>query len=109
MDSRCIQIISIVVGVAMFCAQTAKARDVDLKTAQMLVADGPRSKTEAVAAQMLQEEVQKRTGLRWEVSSKDDGRRPVIALATVAANELAGLTVPHRRGENLPEAGGIPR
>jgi hypothetical protein len=104
MDSQRAQIVSILVAVAALGAHAAKARDIDLKQVVVLIEEKPSSKTQAVAARMLQEEVQKRTGLGWEVSRKDDGRRPVIVLAAVTTSEVAGLKVPHRSGQSLPES-----
>jgi hypothetical protein len=53
---------------------------------------------------MLQQEVQKRTGLKWKISAEYRGRRPAIALAVAAENGVAGLKTPKRSGENLPES-----
>ncbi len=43
---------------------------------------------------MFQEEVQKRTGLKWAISSEYDTHKPAIALVTASVNDLAGLKVP---------------
>jgi hypothetical protein len=94
MDTRRVRIISVLIVATTLNAQAAKALDIDLSQAGILIAEKPRFKTEAVAARMLQEEVQRRTGLKWAVSSQYDGRKPVIALAPAGANELAGLKVP---------------
>jgi len=94
MTSRCVQIISVFVAIATFGPRAAQAGDVDLREAHILIAEKPRSRTEPVAARMLQEEVQKRTGLQWEISSIHESRQPAIALATVGAKELAGRKVP---------------
>ncbi|MBN1506639.1 MAG: hypothetical protein JW955_07325 [Sedimentisphaerales bacterium] len=81
----------------------AQARDLDLRDAVILTVRAPRLKTKTTAADMLQREVQKRTGLTWERSSQLPGRKPVIALATAAESELAGLAIPRRDGSDLPE------
>jgi hypothetical protein len=94
MSLRRVQIISILVAAAAFGAQAARARDIDLSQAGILIAEKPRSKTEAVAARMLQEEVHRRTGLKWAISNEYDSRKLVIALATAGADELAALKVP---------------
>jgi len=93
----------ILISIAALGAQAAKAYDVDLNEALILIAANPQSKGEAVAARMLREEVQERTGLEWEISARTQGSKPVIALATTTAEELAGLKVPRRDGQNLPE------
>lgn len=53
---------------------------------------------------MLQQEVQKRTGVKWKISREYPGRRPVVALAEATDSELAGLKVPRRSGHDLPES-----
>lgn len=88
---------------AALSVQSTKAKSIDLKETVILIAKKPHSKTEDVAAQMLQEEVQKRTGLRWQISSKYDTQKPAIAIAACATNELADLEVPRRDCQDLPE------
>ena len=104
LNDRCVHIIFSLISITGLGMQAAEARDIDLSEAVILIAKEPHSKGETVAAQMLREEVQKRTGLRWEISTDYQGLRPVIALARATANELAGLTIPRRDGSNLPEA-----
>ncbi len=101
-DSRCAQIASLLICLVALEAQTARAGEVDLREATILIAEKPQAR-EVVAARMLQEEVRKRTGLTWEIPTGRPDRGAVIALATANAEELAGLKVPHRTGENLPE------
>jgi hypothetical protein len=97
MASRCIQIVA-VFAVATLGARAVMGRDIDLSQAEILIAEEPRSQTESVAARMLREEVQKRTGLEWAISDRCDGRRPVIALVTADAKEFAGRKVPSAHG-----------
>ncbi len=94
MNTKYALIISIVIIVVTLGAQAARARDINLKEARILIAEKPRSATEPVAARMLQEEVHKRTGLKWPVSSEYDGRKATIALVTAGTEELASLKVP---------------
>ena len=98
MNAKYSLIISIVVIVVTLSAQGARAGDIDLKEARILIAEKSRSQTEPVAARMLQEEVQKRTGLKWAVSSEHDARPPAIALVTAGAGELAGRKIPPAPG-----------
>ena len=95
--SRWVQVISVFVA-ATFSTYVARAGDVDLREAHILIAEKSRSQTEPVAARMLQEEVQKRTGLKWPVSSEQVGRQPAIALVTAGAGKLAGRKVPSAPG-----------
>ncbi len=98
-----IHVIWICFFLAALSVQSTKAQSIDLKEAVILIAKKAHSKTEDVAAQMLQEEVQKRTGLRWQISSKYDTGKPAIAIATSSTNELADLEVPRRDCQELPE------
>jgi len=95
--------ICVLIFIAPVGTQAARALDLDLREAVILTAEKPRFRTEGVAAEMLQREVQKRTGLKWNISSEYSGRKPVIALAAATENELCGLAVPHRDGQDLPE------
>jgi len=88
---------------AALSVQHTEAQSIDLKKAVILTPNKPHSKTENVAAQMLQEEIQKRTGLKWQISGKYDTGKPAIAIATCATNELTDLEVPRRDGQDLPE------
>ena len=99
MDFRPLQIICVFVVGATFGTQGACARDIDLKEARILTAEKSSSKVETAAGRMLQEEVQKRTGLKWAISSEQERGKPVVALVTASASEVAGLKVPP-----LPEA-----
>jgi hypothetical protein len=103
-NARRVQAIFALIAGAALGASVAKARDVDLKEAVILIGTEPHFRTETAAADMLQQEVQKRTGLKWEISAEYQGRKPVIALAGAAENELAGLKVPKRDGQSLPES-----
>jgi hypothetical protein len=94
----------LLLSLAALGTQAAKARDVDLKEAVILIAGDPHAKGATLAARMLREEVQERTGLEWEISTHAEGPQPVIALATATADELGGLKVPRRAGRNLPES-----
>jgi hypothetical protein len=84
-------------------AGPAQAREVDLKEAVILVAAQPQFPTEPAAARMLQEEVQRRTGLKWDITAERPGRKPVIVLAGATESELAGLDIPRRSDGDLPE------
>ncbi|MFC1793967.1 hypothetical protein ACFL3Q_10330 [Planctomycetota bacterium] len=95
--------ISVSIFIVAFGTQAARAVDLDLRNAVILVAKKPHVKTEMIAADMLQREVQKRTGLTWKISSERSGDAPVIAMVSMAENELCGLAVPRRDGSDVPE------
>ena len=94
---------SVSIFIMAFGMQAARAVDLDLRNAVILTAKKPRVKTGNIAADMLQREVQKRTGLMWKVSNERSGNTPVIALVSMAENNLCGLTVPRRAGRDVPE------
>ena len=104
LNNRCVHMIFSLICIGGLNTQAVEVRAIDLREAVILIAEEPHSKGETVAAQMLREEVQKRTGRRWEISTENQGLKPMIALASSTANELAGLTIPRRDGRNLPEA-----
>lgn len=95
--------ISVSIFIAAFAAQAARAVDLDLRNAVILTAKKPHVKTEIIAADMLQWEVQKRTGLTWKMSNARSGNTPVIAIVAVAENEFCGLAIPRRDGRDVPE------
>ncbi len=95
--------VSVSIFIVAFGTQAARAVDLDLRNAVILTAKKPHVKTEIIAADMLQQEVQKRTGLTWKISSERSGDAPVIAMVSMAENELCGLAVPCRDGRDVTE------
>ena len=89
--------------IVAFGTQATRAVDLDLRNAVILAAKKPHVKTEMIATDMLQREVQKRTGLTWKISSERSGDAPVIAMVSMTENELCGLSVPRRDGGDVPE------
>ncbi len=72
-----------------------------MTNSRIIVSDqnGPKS----LAAQVLAEEVHRRTELVWRVSTDWPRDGPAIALTTRSSTSLAGRTVPLRMGDDLPE------
>ena len=95
--------ISMSIFIVAFGTQAARAVDLDLRNAVILSAKKPHVKTENIAANMLQQEVQKRTGLTWKISSERSVDAPVIAMVSMADNKLFGLAVPSRDTRDVPE------
>jgi len=95
--------ISVSIFIMIFGKQAARAEDLDLQNAVILTARKSHVKTGNIAAEMLQREVQKRTGLTWKISSERSGGAPMIAIVSMAENELCGLAVPRREGWDMPE------
>ena len=75
------------------------ATTIDLREATIL-APGE----QMTAAQVLREEVDKRTGIQWPTTKKWTENKPTIAIVTRASNLLNGKKIPVRNGENLPES-----
>ncbi len=92
------------VTVAACGALAAKTQSIDLGEAVIVAATEPRLRTEHVAAAMLQLEVQKRTGVRWEMAGERPAGKPAIIFAGAKENMVAGLKTPRRSGQDLPES-----
>lgn len=58
----------------------------DLRGATVVVAAHPASRVEGTAERVLVEEVEKRTGLQWRISTSWPDAGPVIALSTIASS-----------------------
>ncbi|MFH1739771.1 MAG: hypothetical protein ABIH23_12235 [bacterium] len=76
---------------------------IDLTQAVVLVRNGDLPSAERTAAQVLVEEVEKRTGLRLQTISEWPNGKPVIAVTTRAQDPGWGRELPTREGSDLPE------
>ncbi|MFO7973607.1 MAG: hypothetical protein R6V12_03130, partial [Candidatus Hydrogenedentota bacterium] len=95
---------SVFLGVFLLsCAPAAASNRVDLSDATVAVRSGERPPAEQMAATVLIEEVQKRTGLQWTPSSEWPDRGPVIAITLADAAAGWPRTAPQREGNNFPE------
>ena len=90
---------------ALFCSLAASA--MDLRNAVVFLPSNATS-PEKKAAQMLTEEIAKRTQIRLEVSSSKPSGRPVIALETLARGPADGYTV-KAGGNSVVITGNDPR
>jgi hypothetical protein len=75
----------------------------DLTKAVVVIRQGAVPPAEATAARVLVEEVEKRTGLHWQISSAWPSQLPVIAISSGAGQTGWPKTCPHRSGAGLPE------
>jgi hypothetical protein len=90
---HCLFTISIVWLTEAISETTIYAAEIDLARAVVLISEHP-AKTESKAAQMLVEEVQKRTMIRWQTThSLPEADVPVI---------VAGVNSPTNGGKSLP-------
>ncbi|MEQ8551107.1 MAG: hypothetical protein RIC06_24850 [Cyclobacteriaceae bacterium] len=77
---------------------------IDISEANILVSKDIKPLVRQSAVEILQEEVQKRTGLAWsEISSWKDAKGLTIALALSETKKLDGMAPPRRSGNNLSE------
>lgn len=89
--------------IVLACIQSAQAIDL---TRARVVAPASLSRPEQKALQMLIDEVEKRTQIKWQASSSwPDDTTPVIALGQSSAlNQLAGASVSELLNEHVAEA-----
>ena len=85
-----------------FVSGYVSAQTVDLSKAAIIASSKINSPVRETAIRVLQEEVAQRTSVNLKLISKL-GNVPIIVLATQKDNEVVGLPVPKRSGENLPE------
>jgi hypothetical protein len=75
----------------------------NLKDSVILIPDETHSMAESVAARLLRDEVEKRTGVRLHISTTWPEQRAVIAVTTSASRTLAGKEIPRDLPELKPE------
>lgn len=75
----------------------------NLKDSIILIPDGENSIAEAVAADLLYDEVEKRTGIQLRISKKWLDQQATIAITTCMSEMLAGRAIPERDGDDLTE------
>ena len=90
--------------ILLFTSAASASFCVDISEVNILVSKDIKPLVRQSAVEILQEEVQKRTGLAWsEVSSWKDAKGLTIALALSETKKLDGMAPPRRSGNNLPE------
>ena len=75
----------------------------NLKDSVILIPEEAHSTTELVAAGLLCDEVERRTGMRLRTSARWPDKQATIAIAARASETLAGREIPAREGKGLPE------
>lgn len=84
----------IITGVCLILITlTGHAKDINLSGSRLMVSSSIESPIKETIIQMLQEEINKRTGVNWAVTNSWKGV-PVIALALSSDNELNGKKLP---------------
>lgn len=81
------------------CAATA----LDLSRATVVVRSGTLPPAEQTAVRVLVEEVRKRTGLKWPISTNWPSRGAVVAISSGAGGAGWPRNLPQRNGADLPE------
>lgn len=82
-------------------SMVAEAQTKDFSNASISVSPGIKSPVRETSVRVLQEEVAKRTSINLPLSSGWENL--TIALVTVKDEELNGIKVPKRSGDDLPE------
>ncbi len=88
-----------------FCllAESRIATNLDLSKATVVVRPGNLPPAEQTAARVLVEEVKKRTGLNWSISTNWPKRGVAIAISSTPDVSGWNKTIPRREGTDLPE------
>jgi hypothetical protein len=80
----------------------AQGQSIDLSKAVLIASGSIKSPVRETIIRVLQEEFNARTGIGIPLTT-DWKKNQVIVLATIKDNDVNGITVPKRAGENLPE------
>jgi len=86
----------------LLAAGVVPAQTTDLSKAAIIASSKINSPVRETAIRVLQEEVAQRTSINLQLTSKW-GKTSIIILATINDNEINGIPVPKRTGDNLPE------
>jgi hypothetical protein len=96
-------ILAFILAVLLAISGVGKAQPIDLSKAGIIASAKISSPVRETAIRILQEEVAKRTSIKLPLTSSWE-KSAIIALAVISDNELNGIMVPKRSGENLPES-----
>lgn len=91
-----------IVLVLLFSISELGAQPHDFSKAVIVASEQIKLPVRETAIQVLQEEVASRTGIKLPLANLVN-KPVIIALATIYDETLAGMLVPRRSGENLPE------
>lgn len=81
-----------------------KAQKVNLSNSSIIISKEIKSPVRETLARVLQEEVEKRTSVKWDQADKwSEADGAIIAVALHGDRKLAGMSVPKRDGISLPE------
>ncbi len=79
------------------------AQIIDLSRASVIVSNAIQSPVRETIIKVLQEETRQRTAILLPVVNEDSRKSTLIMLVLSRQEELNGIQIPHRSGENLPE------
>lgn len=96
------RLIAISINVVLLSTGLAAERS-DLSKATIVIRPGVLPPAEQTAARVLVEEIHKRTGLNWPVSTNWPGGGAVIAISSGNGNAGWTRTMPRREGVDFPE------
>ena len=102
---RIIALLGLCFAFAVVTALPARGADVDLSQATVVINVNGVSSSQEAAAEILVEEIEKRTGILLQTSTNwPTEDRTAIVLTTKKTEIIGGKEVPHRTGTDLPEA-----
>lgn len=78
------------------------ATDLDVSKATVVIRSGPQPTAEQTAARVLVEEIKKRTGLDWPISTEWPKRGAVIAISSGAGDARWPKSMPGHSGQDSP-------
>ena len=97
--------VTVIVLISGLCLLTNShaATNLDLTKATVVIRSGTLSPAEQTAARVLVEEIKKRTGLNWPISTVWPKRGVVIAISSGAGDTGWPRAMPRHEGKDLPE------
>ena len=108
MRNKSLQICALGISIILFnsiCYPTAAepfVQEIDLSKSVLIASPNIKSPVRETVIRILQEEIAQRSMINLKVLTTP-AKSPVIALVLVTDQDLNGIKIPHRTGENLPE------
>ena len=90
--------------ISLFFFSITESAPLDISQSGILISDAIKSNVQQSAKKILQEEIEKRTGIRWsELNDWKSSESFTVALILSSANKLSGKPVPKRVGDEFAE------
>ncbi len=89
---------------SIFFFSLSKGADINLAESSVIISQDIKPKVRESALKILQEEVNKRTGITWsEITKWKDSEKYTLALVLSSTKKIDGKLLPQHEGQNLPE------